>query len=220
MLPDLASLKQQFMLTQLFNGGIETLLNGLLSRSEDYHRYLRKLNGKVLLIHLSRFDVQHYLVFSQRHIDILAEYTGAVDCDVTLSPELLFHFPKKAQLTQYINNKSIILNGDVQVLQDFIGLIEGLEKDPAELLSPYVGDVIAQSAVDFGRKLTETVKHKTTQSQRYWGERLTEEYQLIAPTLAIADFCDQVKTLEKQTALLEQKINKLTDETEKSRPLV
>ena len=94
-------------------------------------------------------------------------------------------------------------------MQDFVALIEFLEKDPAELLSYYIGDVAAYSAVDFGRKLMDSFKFKATQSQRYWGERLTEEYELIAPSLAIADFCDQVKTLEKQTALLERKIKNL-----------
>ena len=69
--------------------------------------------------------------------------------------------------------------------------------------------MVAQSAVDFGRNLKAEFEHKTVQSQRYWGERLTEEYQLIAPALAVDDFCEQVKTLEKQTALLEQKINRL-----------
>ena len=97
------------------------------------------------------------------------------------------------------------------MLQDFATLVEFLEKDPAELLSPYVGDIAAQSAVNFLRKITAIGRQKLSQSQRYWGERLTEEWQLISPALALADFADEVKMLEKQTALLEQKINQLTE---------
>ena len=118
---------------------------------------------------------------------------------------------KKSQISQWINDKSIVLEGDLQVLQDFAALVEFLEKDPAELLSPYVGDIAAQSAVNFLRKITAIGRQKLSQSQRYWGERLTEEWQLISPALALADFADEVKTLEKQTALLEQKINQLTE---------
>ena len=125
--------------------------------------------------------------------------------------KLLFTPLKKSQISQWINDKSIVLEGDLQVLQDFAALVEFLEKDPAELLSPYVGDIAAQSAVNFLRKITAIGRQKLSQSQRYWGERLTEEWQLISPALALADFADEVKTLEKQTALLEQKINQLTE---------
>ena len=125
--------------------------------------------------------------------------------------KLLFTPLKKSQISQWINDKSIVLEGDLQVLQDFAALVEFLEKDPAELLSPYVGDIAAQSAVNFLRKITAIGRQKLSQSQRYWGERLTEEWQLISLALALADFADEVKTLEKQTALLEQKINQLTE---------
>ncbi len=125
--------------------------------------------------------------------------------------KLLFTPLKKSQISQWINDKSIVLEGDLQVLQDFAALVEFLEKDPAELLSPYVGDIAAQSAVNFLCKITAIGRQKLSQSQRYWGERLTEEWLLISPALALADFADEVKTLEKQTALLEQKINQLTE---------
>lgn len=211
MLPTFDELKQQLMLPQLFNGGLETLLNGLIQRTGHCEGYLRKLNGKVLAVQLTHIDARIYFVFSTQHIDLLEQYAEQADCAITIAPNLLLNPPKKSELTQYINDKSIVLNGDLQVLQDFIALLDYLEKDPAELLSPYVGDIVAQSAVDFGRKIFTAFQRKMAQSQRYWGERLTEEYQLIAPSLAIADFCDQVKMLEKQTALLEQKITQLNE---------
>ena len=209
MFPDFNTLKQQLMLPQLLNGSLETALNELIRRTEQCDPYLRKLNDKVLAVHFQRLDLQLYFIFSAQRIDLLHQYEGVSDCAVDVAPGLLLKFQKKNELSQYINDKSIILNGDLQVLQDFVALIEFLEKDPAELLSYYIGDVAAYSAVDFGRKLMDSFKFKATQSQRYWGERLTEEYELIAPSLAIADFCDQVKTLEKQTALLERKIKNL-----------
>ncbi|VEI47346.1 Uncharacterized protein conserved in bacteria [Actinobacillus equuli] len=44
-----------------------------------------------------------------------------------------------------------MLNGDIQVLQHFTALLDELEKDPAELLSPFVGDVLAQTSTDFAK---------------------------------------------------------------------
>lgn len=202
------------MLPQLVNAGLETALNGLISRSQGISPILRRLNGKILAVNLSRFQQQLFLVFSLQRVDILQHYEGEADCSVEISPNLLLKFPKKAELSRYINDKSIILQGDLQVLQDFAGLMEQLEKDPAELLSPYLGDVASQSAVNFARVLLGGLKQHSQTSGRYWSERLTEEYQLVAPALAIAHFCDEVKILEKQTALLAKKISYLQQQYE------
>lgn len=118
-------------------------------------------------------------------------------------------YAEKAQLSQYINDQSILMQGDLQVLQDVVALMEFVEKDPAELLSRYIGDVPAHSAVSFLQNFIRTLKQKLGQSQQYWGERLTEEWQVVSPSLAVVDFCEQVKTLEKDTALFEQKLAKL-----------
>ena len=208
---DIATLKQQLMLPQLLNSGLESVLNYLIGRTAYCAPYLRKLAGKSLQVNVKNMDITLFFLFSESRVDILQQYEATPDCAVTVSLKLLFTPLKKSQISQWINDKSIVLEGDLQVLQDFATLVEFLEKDPAELLSPYVGDIAAQSAVNFLRKITAIGRQKLSQSQRYWGERLTEEWQLISPALALADFADEVKMLEKQTALLEQKINQLTE---------
>lgn len=197
---------QQLMLPQYLNSGLETLLNKLIQQTEYSENYLRKLNGKIFGIHFYHIDLSVYFVFSLTRVDLLSQYEGEVDCEIHLSPTLLLSLPKKSQLSQLINDKSILLQGDLQVLQDVVALLEFVEKDPVQILSPYVGDVIAYSAVNFLRNLLKLFKFKYRQSQQYWGERLTEEWQVLSPSLAIADFCDQVRQLEEDTARLEQKL--------------
>ena len=60
MLPNFNQLKQQLMLTQFFNGGLETILNGLIQRTGNCESHLRKLDGKTLAVHLTRLDAQIY----------------------------------------------------------------------------------------------------------------------------------------------------------------
>ncbi|QLB12421.1 ubiquinone biosynthesis protein UbiJ [Bisgaardia hudsonensis] len=206
---NLEFLKSQLLFPQWLNAGLETLLNQLIDRTAHCEPYFHKLNGKVLAIRLQKLATPIHFIFSEKRIDLLNQYEGDVDCAVTVAPSLLLKMPKKSQISEYINDQSIQLQGDLQVLQDFVGLIEFLEKDPAELISPYVGDVVAHSAVSFLGNFVAIIKQKLTQSEKYWGERLTEEWQLLSPSLAIADFCDQVKILAKQTALLEQKLLQL-----------
>lgn len=202
------------MLTQLLQAGIENGLKHLLRHSPEAKPYLAKLQGKVLAIGLQSQGLQIYLCFSDQAIDVVGQYGEQADCDVAIARHLLFNPPSKAQLSQLINDKSIILHGDLQVLQDFVALLEQLEKDPALLLAPYLGDVLAYSSVSFARHLTTHIKQHIATSQQYWGERLTEEWQLLSPRLAVQDFNQEVKTLAKQTALLEQRIAKLLYENQ------
>ncbi|MGR6979913.1 ubiquinone biosynthesis accessory factor UbiJ [Testudinibacter sp. P27/CKL/0425] len=210
MLPNWEQLKTQLMLPQLASAAIETALAQLLRRSENHQPHLRKLNGKTLALQLQQPEMNCYFVFSAGQIDVLHQYEGEADCTVQTSAKTLINRPKKAELTQYLNDQSIVLHGDLQVLQDFLGLIDALEKDPAELLSPYLGDVVAYNATRAVRQGLAFFCQQQQTAQQHWGERLTEEWQLAAPKLAIADFQQQLTELTQQHERVEQKLQRLS----------
>lgn len=128
MLPNWEQLKTQLMLPQLASAAIETAIAQLLRRTENHQPQLRKLSGKVLAIHLNQPEINCYFIFSQRQIDVLHQFEGTVDCEVHTSAKTLLKMPKKSELTEYLNDQSIILHGDLQVLQDFLGLMDFLQK--------------------------------------------------------------------------------------------
>ncbi|MGR3807454.1 ubiquinone biosynthesis accessory factor UbiJ [Pasteurella testudinis] len=208
-LPNWEQLKAQLLLPQLANGAIETALSYLLQRTENYQPHLRKLAGKVLALQLQQPEMIYYFVFSECNIDVLQRYDGEADCEVQTSAKTLLKLPKKSELTQYINDKSIVIHGDLQVLQDFLGLMDFLQKDPAELLSPYVGDVLAYNGTQFVRQGWALFKSKRQTAQRHWRERLSEEWRLVAPKSAVSDFQQQVEQLQLQSERLEQKVQRL-----------
>ncbi|QDJ12981.1 hypothetical protein CEP45_03565 [Mergibacter septicus] len=219
------------LLPSFLTGTAEKITNYLLARTPEREKWLRPLNGKVLALsikpqpstqsELAKIAIQEnttaktvplaYLLFSSQRLDIFSHYQGEVDCHVQLERQLLQQIcvgkiPKKQDLSQLLNQQQIILEGDLQLLQQVIALFEAIEKDPAELLSPYFGDVathLAQRFFQQGRTLIEKNLH---QAQCHWGERLTEEWQLLAPRLALVDFADQVEELAEQVEQLEQKI--------------
>lgn len=82
-------------------------------------------------------------------MDLLNHYEGEADCTVDIAVGLLLQMPKKSEISRFINDNSLQFSGDLQILQDFVELMEMLKKIRVELISPYVGDVIAHSAVSF-----------------------------------------------------------------------
>ncbi|QLB19757.1 ubiquinone biosynthesis accessory factor UbiJ [Mannheimia granulomatis] len=201
----LNTLSQQLMLPQFAFGLVETAFNALLKRSPHIEPNLRKLSGKVLKIQLTSPKIAFFVLFNENHTDWLGVYEDEVDCSVELAFETLPKLADKQKLTDLINNKSLVLNGDIQVLQHFTTLLEQLEKNPAELLSPFVGDVVAQTSTDFARKIFEKAKAQFTQNNQHLVENLMQERPVLVHRLQAVNFYDQVEELAQQAVKLEQK---------------
>lgn len=205
----LTNLKQHLMLPQFTFGLIETAFNALLKRSPHIEPNLRKLNGKVLKIALTSPQIDFFLLFSEKRIDWLGNYEGEPDCSVQLAVETLPKLADKQKLTELINNKSLILHGDIQVLQHFTALLEQLEKDPAELLSPFIGDVLAQTSTDFAKKVADKIKSQFELNNQHLVENLMQERPVLVHRLQAVHFYDQVEELAQQAVKLEQRFAKL-----------
>ncbi|TNG88486.1 hypothetical protein FHQ28_09350 [Pasteurellaceae bacterium USgator11] len=209
MLPNWSQIKTQLMLPQFAAAALETALSHLLKNTENYQPLLRKLNGKVLALQLQQPEISYYFIFSEQAIDVLQQYEGIADCSLQTSAKILLKLPKKSELSQYINDKSIVIHGDLQVLQDFLGLMAFLQTDPAELLAPYVGDVLAYNGIKLLRQGWDFLAGQRQTAERHWRERLGEEWQIVAPKLAFADFQAQVAQVQQQCDQLEHQFQQL-----------
>ncbi|MBE2894845.1 ubiquinone biosynthesis accessory factor UbiJ [Spirabiliibacterium falconis] len=203
------SLITQLMLPQMGNAVLETLLNQIIKRSPNAKLQLQRLAGKVLLLEFDAPQLQHYFIFSHTAIDVLHHYSGEVDCHLITRPTVLIPPPKKAQISQLINDKRIVLHGDLQILQEFTALLDAIERDPAELLSPYFGDVLTHKATYLFRQVVAHVKEQSAVTKRHWGERLTEEWQVAMPANAVNSFRHDVHELSKDEQRLSEKIDTL-----------
>lgn len=199
----------QLMLPQLATAGGETVFNGLLARSPHLAPILRKLDGKLLQIQLQQPSICLFIQFSDNRTLWLSDYEGEADCCVSLQASALPKLADKSQLTDLINHKALILQGDIQVLQNFTQLLEQLERDPAELLSPFVGDVVAQTATDFARGIVQKAKTQFALSRQNVVDNLLTERPVLVHRLELAHFGDQVDDLAQQAVRLEQKFAKV-----------
>lgn len=211
----MSSLLQQLMLPQFATAGAESFFNYLLARSPHLSPILRKLDGKILHIQLNQPTFSRFILFSTQRTDWLSLYEGESDCSVTLEASALTKLIDKAKLTALINDKTLILQGDIQVLQHFTQLLDQIEKDPAEWLSPFVGDVIAQTATDFARNVFNKVKNQVARSSQNIADNLMVERPVLVHRLEVAHFCDEVEALAQQAVRLEQQFSTLTILSEK-----
>jgi ubiquinone biosynthesis protein UbiJ len=128
----------------LVTAGIENVLNAFLYRAPALKAARQRLNGKVLRIVLKEFSTPLVLVFSERQLDVLGEWEGEADCSVITHMSVLPKLRDRQQLTALIRSGELEVEGDIQVVQNFVALSDLAEFDPAELLAPFIGDIAAE----------------------------------------------------------------------------
>lgn len=200
---------QPLLLSQFGVGVVESLFNRLIARSEQCLPILRKLADKTLHISLKQPDLSFFIVFSQTRTDWLSDYEGETDCAVQLDAFALPKLADKSKLSGLINDKTLILQGDLAVIQQFSALLDELDKNPAELLSDFIGDVPAQLSTDLASKVWQKISRQFHQDRQHLIENLMLERPVLVHRLQAVDFYDQIDELAQQAVGLEQKFAKL-----------
>ncbi|ELK1744718.1 ubiquinone biosynthesis protein UbiJ [Escherichia coli] len=200
----------------LVTAGIESLLNTFLYRSPALKTARSRLLGKVLRVEVKGFSTSLILVFSERQVDVLGEWAGDADCTVIAYASVLPKLRDRQQLTALIRSGELEVQGDIQVVQNFVALADLAEFDPAELLAPYTGDIAAEGiskAMRGGAKFLhhgiKFLHHGIKRQQRYVAEAITEEWRMAPGPLEVAWFAEETAAVERAVDALTKRLEKL-----------
>ena len=193
----------------LVTAGIENVLNTFLYRSPALKTARQRLNGKVLRIVLKEFSTPLVLVFSERQLDVVGEWEGEADCSVITYMSVLPKLRDRQQLTALIRSGELEVEGDLQVVQNFVALADLAEFDPAELLAPYIGDIAAESISKVLRGGSSFLRKGLQRQQRYVAEVITEEWRMAPGTLELAWFAEETSAVERAVDALTKRLEKL-----------
>ena len=199
------------LLNPLLTGAIETALNRILYRDRALNSARQRLTGKVLGVFVKEINSPLYLVFSESRLDVLGAWEDNTDCSVTTRLSVLPELRDRQQLTALIRSGDLNVEGDIQVVQQFIGLLDLAEWDPAELLAPYTGDIVAEGMSQFLRKSAGFIATGCKRQQQYIGKAMTEEGRVAPGSLAAAGFNVEVDAFNRQMESLDMRLSQLED---------
>ncbi|MDS6633198.1 SCP2 domain-containing protein [Klebsiella michiganensis] len=193
----------------LVTAGLETVLNTFLWRDRALKPARQRLLGKVLRIELQELSDPVVLVFSERQLDVLGAWEGEADCTVRTRLSVLPQLRNRQQLTALIRSGDLEVQGDLQVVQNTVTLCDLAEFDPAELLAPYTGDVVAEGFSKVFRGGARFLLHGAQRQQRYVAEAITEEWRLAPGPLELAWFAEETAAVERTLTALEKRLDTL-----------
>jgi len=115
----------------------------------------------------------------------------------------------RQQLTALIRSGELEVEGDLQVVQNWVALMDLAEFDPAELLAPYIGDIAAEGISKVIRGGGKLLKKGFARNQQYLSEAITEEWRMAPGSLEVAWFAEETAAVERKVDALIARLDKL-----------
>lgn len=196
-------------MTPLVTAGLESVLNTFLWRDRGLKSARQRLMGKVLRVELKEFSAPLVLVFSEQQIDVLGAWEGEADCCVITRLAVLPKLRDRQQLTALIRSGDLEVQGDLQVVQNWVALMDLAEFDPAELFAPYIGDVAAEGISKVMRGGGQFLKKRFNRHQQYFAEAITEEWRMAPGPLEVAWFAEETAAVEREVEALSVRLSML-----------
>jgi ubiquinone biosynthesis protein UbiJ len=179
-------------------------LNHLLGQNGWALQRLAKFAGKT-----ARFDIAPFSFAYTVQADgtvLKATVDAMPDALNTIAPSLLTRLAMKDEAAF----SAIKSSGDTAFLAEIFFLSKHLRWDAAEDLSQITGDIVAERLVHFAAGAQQQVRESALNLSQAFAEYWTEERPLVAKSVHINQFIQQVDALRDDVERLEQRINRLT----------
>ncbi|ADN00503.1 ubiquinone biosynthesis protein UbiJ [Dickeya dadantii] len=197
------------LIMPVLTAALETALNQLLFRDRSMKAARQRLHGKTLRVEVAELDTPLVLVFSENRLDVMSQWSAQPDCLLQTRLSALVKLRDRQQLSALMRSGELVLEGDIQVAQQFVTLLDLAEFDPAEWLSPWLGDVVAEGVSQAAGNVAGALMRSACRRQQALSETVTEEWRLAPGKLEGLWFADEVDALAQSAETLSDRLAKL-----------
>lgn len=193
----------------IFASALEKLLNQALHLDPHSVHALSRLAGKSVKVELTDLTLSFSFFPEIEGIAVLGNnYTGEVDAYIQSPPFTLLNLLLNNQ-GSFANYSDIVVSGNVQVAQQLLHILQGLDIDWEEQLAQRLGDVPAHSLGTLVRRGQHYVSDRLSHLQYYFSEYLQEESRHVPAPAEMEFFLNGVDMLRDDVERLEQRVTNL-----------
>ena len=197
-----------------FLSAVETAINAWLRLDDEALPRFAELDGKIIRLHITGFDLNLYFFPSASGIQVLGNYPseengGIVDSTIHGSPMALIRLGTSSNAGETMLKSDVEIDGDMRVAEKFSAILKEVDIDWEELLSKLVGDIIAHQAGQVARDATSWFKETAEAMKLNTAEYISEESKLSPTDAEVRDHIDQVDDVHMGVDRLAARINLL-----------
>jgi len=196
------------LLNQFFVTTLETLINQALRLDPTSLHALNTFAGKIIRIEISGIDFNFTLFPDNQGIIILNEYEGEVDVRIKGAPFTLLRLLLQHDAT-FSNTPDVTVSGDMNIAQELLLMLKGLDIDWEEQIAQWLGEVPAHKLGTLFRESQNYTTERLNALQNHTSEYLQEKVHHLPSRAEIEPFFKSVETLRDDVERLEQRVQRL-----------
>lgn len=175
--------------------GLQKAINHMLQLDPESLNRLSKLQGKVVKVTVTDWQIDSYWLIQEQGIRLVGDYQGPVDTTIRGKLVGLIRVSQSGASGPALFEQGIEVVGDPELGEQIRDILRRLDLDGEEYLSRFVGDTAAHAIASRAKRAREIGRQTWRGLIRNIGEFCEVEAQY-CPTRAQAnDFYDQVARL-------------------------
>ena len=195
-------------------GALEAAANRVLHADPDLAPKLKRLHGKVMQLHISGLELNIFALISNANVVFFDDFGGTADVCLSAPPLALLRMGiEQRQGKSAMASEDVVLQGDMQIAQQFQSLIAALELDWEELLSQRVGDVAARQVGLIVEGVGRWLNRSRDSVDMAVRDYIQEEVQHSPTPIELSNFADDVDNIRMDIDRLDARIQRLQQNT-------
>jgi ubiquinone biosynthesis protein UbiJ len=172
-------------------------------RAESWARErLKRFSGKSLKLHIPPIHL-HFIIDETGYLDSHPDQEWADAEVLTGWPAIGRWIVEKTPNTEFVR-----FAGDTELAREFTVVLQQVRWDMEEDLSHAVGDILAHRMVSSAKRIMQWHRESARNLAESFAEYWTEEQPLIAKTLSVGEFVQDVDVLRDDIERLEKKLER------------
>ncbi len=209
-------------LPQALSTALEIGINRALDWSFNKDELLSPLVDKTCIIFVQEIEKALIFSFDANQISVSIDENGeynhnpdeldntaldAHECWVSVSLFAIEQLKQNSQLTKLIKSGQLDFAGNLSILQALSKLYERIDLDGEEILSKYLGDVLAHNVHSVGKDISQTLFQQLTLLQYTISDLALDEKPIAVRGIMVTNFCDEVADLQSGVDRIEAKVD-------------
>ena len=188
---------------------LQIAVNRYLDYDPEAPKQLAKMQGKVVALNFRPLDIKLFVILTRDGVDLLDDMEVDADTTITGSPLSLAMMGVHESSTTSLFSGDVVIEGDIELGNQFQAFIENVDVDWEEPLSQLTGDVVANQIGNFARNLTSWMQQTSKTNALNLAEFFREEEQMLPSKFEVERFKKSVDELRLSTDRLDAKVQRL-----------